>query len=108
MNNNLIVFFYSERDEFERKFSEADTNVSSLNATLKVITKERDELYKDLGQFKQEILLLKHDKDYLHKQYIEVQSKVALLENKLEQVNNQYEETKKAREEIYEKYINSK
>ena len=79
-----------------------------MNATLKVITKERDELYKDVSQFKQEIMLIKQDKEYLHKQFVESQNKIILTENKLEQVVMQYEDVKKAREEIYEKYINSK
>jgi progesterone-induced-blocking factor 1 len=72
------------------------------------MTKERDELYKDISQFKQEIMLLKQDKEYLHKQFVESQNKQILTDNKLEQVIIQYEDVKRAREEIYEKYINSK
>lgn len=104
----MVFYSLSERDEFERKYGETETNLSSLNAVLKVITKERDEMYKDISQYKQEILLLKQDKDYLHKNYVDVQNKYTLLESKLEQTVAQLEDMKKAREETYEKYINSK
>ncbi len=98
----------SERDEYERKYKEAETNLATLNATLKVVNKERDEIARDLSQYKQEILLLKQDKDYLYKQYIDVQNKYTLNESKIENLHVQLEDMKKSREEIYEKYINSK
>ena len=53
-------------------------------------------------------MLLKQDKEYLHRQFVESQNKQILTDNKLEQVITQYEDVKRAREEIYEKYINSK
>ncbi len=82
--------------------------MATLTATLKVTKKECDELTRDSSQYKQEILLLKQDKDYLYKQYIDVQNKYALNESKIENLHVQLEDMKKSREEIYEKYVNSK
>ena len=49
--------------------------------------------------------LLKQDKDYMSRQSQEIKGRCTLAEERLEQTVKQLEETKQAREELYEKYI---
>lgn len=77
-------------------------------ATLQVVTKERDDLTRDVGQLKQEISLLRQDKDYLQKQFSETQSKCKIFEDKLEQTQQLYEDAKQSKEELFEKHINAR
>lgn len=54
---------------------------------------------------KQTVALLKQDKEYLNRQLQEIRGRCTLAEERLEQTSKQLEETKQAREELYEKYI---
>ncbi len=54
---------------------------------------------------KQTVALLKQDKEYLNRQLQELRGRCTLAEERLEQTSKQLEETKRAREELYEKYI---
>ena len=87
---------------------ESEKNLSTLSATHNVLLKERDDILKEISQFKQETVLLKQDKDYFNRQFVDAQNKAALFESKMDQLVTHLEEAKKAREEIYEKYVNSK
>ena len=49
--------------------------------------------------------LLKQDKDYMSRKSQEIRGRCTLAEERLEQTVKQLEETKQAREELYEKYI---
>ena len=53
----------------------------------------------------QTVSLLKQDKEYMNRQLQEIRSRCTLAEERLEQSSKQLEETKRAREELYEKYI---
>ena len=50
--------------------------------------------------------MLKQDKEYMNRQLQEIRGRCTLAEERLEQSSKQLEETKQAREELYEKYIN--
>ena len=56
----------------------------------------------------QTIALLKQDKDYLSKQVNEMMPRYTILEQRYHQVTKQLDEVKNAREELYEKYLNSR
>lgn len=49
--------------------------------------------------------MLKQDKDYMNRQLQEIRGRCTLAEERLEQTIKQLDETKQAREELYEKYI---
>ena len=55
---------------------------------------------------KQTVALLKQDKEYMNRQLQELRGRCTLAEERLEQTSQQLGETKQAREELYEKYIN--
>lgn len=61
-----------------------------------------------MNQLKQEISLLRQDKDYLQKQYVEAQMKSKSLEEKLEQNEKSLTETKRAKDELQERYLNTR
>lgn len=56
----------------------------------------------------QTVALLKQDKEYLSKQLNEATPRLKLLEEKLQQTAQQLDDAKQAREDLYEKYLNSR
>ena len=56
----------------------------------------------------QTVTLLQKDKEYLNRQNMELSVRCAHEEDRLERLQAQLEETKKAREEMYEKYVTSR
>ena len=56
----------------------------------------------------QSVTLLQKDKDYLHRQNMELNVRCAHEEDRLERLQVQLEDTKKAREEAYERYLTSR
>lgn len=56
----------------------------------------------------QTVALLRQDKEYLSKQVNEITPRFNVLEEKLQQTTRQLDEVKLAREELYEKYLNSR
>lgn len=94
-----------ERDDFERKHNAIETRLASLQATLQVVNKERDDLSRTCDQLRQETSLLRQDKDYLQKQFMETQAKFTSTEDKLSQVQRLYEEARISKEELYEKHM---
>ncbi|XP_004604063.1 progesterone-induced-blocking factor 1 [Sorex araneus] len=97
-----------ERDAFEQEVTELRRKHEILEASYIVQSKERSELSKELVTLKQTVTLLQKDKDYLNRQNMELSIRCTHEENRLERLQTQLEEIKKAREEMYEKYVASR
>ncbi|NXN21246.1 PIBF1 factor, partial [Nycticryphes semicollaris] len=98
----------SERDVFEHELSELRRKYEILEVSHKVQAKERNDLSKELATIQQSLNLLQKDKDYLNRQNMELSVRCAHEEDRLERLQVQLEDAKKAREEMYEKYVASR
>ncbi|XP_071481297.1 progesterone-induced-blocking factor 1-like [Diadema antillarum] len=98
----------NERDSIERELDDARTQHTYLNVTYKAVAEERDALAKELGDRKQELLLLQQDKGYLSKQHGDTSNKLAHAEERLAEALASVDRAKKSREDLYEKYIESR
>ncbi|NWW48110.1 PIBF1 factor, partial [Pedionomus torquatus] len=98
----------SERDLFEHELSELRRKYEILEVSHKVQDKERNDLSKELATIQQSLNLLQKDKDYLNRQNIELSVRCAHEEDRLERLRIQLQDAKKAREEMYEKYVASR
>lgn len=97
-----------ERDTFEQELAELRRKYEILEASHIAQTKERSELTKEVVTLKQTVTLLQKDKDYLNRQNMELSIRCTHEENRLERLQTQLEDIKKAREEMYEKYVASR
>ncbi|NWW76718.1 PIBF1 factor, partial [Climacteris rufus] len=97
-----------ERDVFEHELSELRRKYEILEVSYKAQTKERNDLAKELATIQQSLNLLQKDKDYLNRQNMELSVRCAHEEDRLERLQMQLEDAKKAREEMYEKYVESR
>ncbi|NXV03707.1 PIBF1 factor, partial [Cettia cetti] len=97
-----------ERDVLEHELSELRRNYEILEVSYKTQTKERNDLAKELATIQQSLNLLQKDKDYLNRQNMELSVRCAHEEDRLERLQIQLEDAKKAREEMYEKYVASR
>ncbi|XP_053240651.1 progesterone-induced-blocking factor 1 isoform X2 [Podarcis raffonei] len=97
-----------ERDAFEHDLSELRRKYEILEVSHKALTKERNDLSKEVAALQQSVTLLQKDKDYLNRQNMELNVRCAHEEDRLERLQVQLEDAKKAREEIYEKYVTSR
>ncbi|NWX28199.1 PIBF1 factor, partial [Notiomystis cincta] len=97
-----------ERDVFEHELLELRRNYEILEVSYKTQTKERNDLAKELATIQQSLNLLQKDKDYLNRQNMELSVRCAHEEDRLERLQIQLEDAKKAREEMYEKYVASR
>ncbi|XP_010001791.1 PREDICTED: progesterone-induced-blocking factor 1 [Chaetura pelagica] len=98
----------SERDVFEHELSELRRKYEILEMSHKAQSKERNDLSKELATIQQSLNLLQKDKDYLNRQNMELSVRCAHEEDRLERLQMQLEDAKKAREEMYEKYVASR
>ncbi|NXY21522.1 PIBF1 factor, partial [Atrichornis clamosus] len=97
-----------ERDVFEHELSELRRKYEILEVSYKAQAKERNDLAKELATIQQSLNLLQKDKDYLNRQNMELSVRCAHEEDRLERLQIQLEDAKKAREEMYEKYVASR
>ncbi|XP_070554404.1 progesterone-induced-blocking factor 1-like [Ptychodera flava] len=97
-----------ERDEIEHDLLDVQKKYSYVDAAYKAITKERDDLLKDLSSLKQSITLLQQDKDYLTRQVAELSTRYHHTDERLQQTYTQLEDSKRAREEMYDKYVEAR
>ncbi|NXH24243.1 PIBF1 factor, partial [Myiagra hebetior] len=97
-----------ERDVFEHELAELRRKHEILEVSYKTQTKERNDLAKELATVQQSLNLLQKDKDYLNRQNMELSVRCAHEEDRLERLQIQLEDAKKAREEMYEKYVASR
>ncbi|XP_071406220.1 progesterone-induced-blocking factor 1 [Pithys albifrons albifrons] len=98
----------SDRDVFEHELSELRRKYEILEMSYKAQAKERNDLAKELATAQQSLNLLQKDKDYLNRQNMELSVRCAHEEDRLERLQIQLEDAKKAREEMYEKYVKSR
>ncbi|XP_058507413.1 progesterone-induced-blocking factor 1 [Solea solea] len=95
-------------DSFERELRELKRRFETLDLTHTAVTRERDSLSKEVATLQQTVTLLEKDKDYLHRQNMELNVRCAHEEDRLERLQVQLEDTKRAREDTYEKYVASR
>ena len=98
----------SERDDFEAELSELRKKHGFVEATLQTVERERDDLRSQLLSNKQTIELLQKDKDYFSKQVTDTLNKLELAEQRVVNLNDQIERFNRAREEMYDKYVESR
>ncbi|KAG1937779.1 progesterone-induced-blocking factor 1 [Pimephales promelas] len=97
-----------ERDENESEVRELRKKLEILDLTHTALTKERNELHKEVATLQQSVTLMQKDKEYLNKQNMELNVRCAHQEDRLDRLQTQLEDTKKAREDAYEKYVASR
>ncbi|XP_012578587.1 PREDICTED: progesterone-induced-blocking factor 1 isoform X2 [Condylura cristata] len=98
----------SERDALDQEVIELRRKHEILEASHVTQSKERSELSKEVVTLQQTVTLLQKDKEYLNRQNMELSVRCAHEEDRRERLEVQLEETKKAREEMYEKYVTSR
>ncbi|XP_072478411.1 progesterone-induced-blocking factor 1 isoform X1 [Notamacropus eugenii] len=98
----------SDRDALEQELSDFRRKHEILEVSYKAQTKERNDLSKEVATLQQSLTLLQKDKEYLNRQNMELNIRCAHEEDRLERLQVQLEEAKKAREEMYEKYVTSR
>ncbi|XP_068382655.1 progesterone-induced-blocking factor 1 isoform X3 [Eschrichtius robustus] len=98
----------SERDALEQEVTDLRRKHETLEGSHIIQAKERSELSKEVGTLQHTVTLLQKDKEYLNRQNMELSVRCAHEEDRLERLQTQLEETKKAREEMYEKYVTSR
>ncbi|XP_077984263.1 progesterone-induced-blocking factor 1-like [Glandiceps talaboti] len=97
-----------ERDDMEHDFLDIQKKYNYLDVAYKALTKERDDLLKDLASIKQSVTLLEQDKTYLTRQVSELNTKYHHTDERLQSTYTQLEDVKRAREEMYDKYVESR
>ncbi|KAA0722223.1 Progesterone-induced-blocking factor 1 [Triplophysa tibetana] len=97
-----------ERDWYETEVRELRKKFEILDLTHTAVTKERDDLNKEVANLQQSVTLMQKDKEYLNKQNMELNVRCAHQEDRLDRLHTQLEDTKKAREDGYEKYVASR
>uniref|UniRef100_A0A4W3HWW7 Progesterone immunomodulatory binding factor 1 n=1 Tax=Callorhinchus milii TaxID=7868 RepID=A0A4W3HWW7_CALMI len=97
-----------EREAFERDTSELRKQFELLDITHKAQTKEKNDLSNEMAALQQSVSLLQKDKEYLNRQNMEMNVRCAHEEDRIERLQLHLEEAKKAREEMYEKYVVSR
>ncbi|XP_068123950.1 progesterone-induced-blocking factor 1 [Hyperolius riggenbachi] len=98
----------SERDGLERELLELRRNYELLEASHKSQSKEKHDLAQEVSTLRQSVSLLQKDKDFLNRQNMELNVRCAHEQDRLERLQSQLEDAKKAREEMYEKYVASR
>ncbi|XP_078077699.1 progesterone-induced-blocking factor 1 [Mustelus asterias] len=97
-----------ERDALDREASDLRKKLELLEVTHKTQTKERNDLTKEVAALQQSVSLLQKDKEYLNRQNMELNVRCAHEEDRIERLQTHLEEAKRAREEMYEKYVISR
>ncbi|XP_059826429.1 progesterone-induced-blocking factor 1 isoform X2 [Hypanus sabinus] len=97
-----------ERDALDKEASELRKRLELLEITHKAQTKEKNDLSKEAAAMQQSISLLQKDKEYLNRQNMELNIRCAHEEDCIERLQTHLEEAKRAREEMYEKYVVSR
>ncbi|XP_045072269.1 progesterone-induced-blocking factor 1-like, partial [Coregonus clupeaformis] len=97
-----------ERDAFECEVRELRRRLELLENDHNVQTRERNELSEEVSTLQQSVSLLQKDKEYLHRQSMELNVRCAHQEDRLERLHTQLDDTQRAREEVYDKYVASR
>ncbi|XP_026060287.1 progesterone-induced-blocking factor 1 isoform X3 [Carassius auratus] len=97
-----------DRDGYETEVRELRKKLEMLDLTHTALTKERNDLNKEAATLQQSVTLMQKDKEYLNRQNMELNVRCAHQEDRLDRLQTQLEDTKKAREDAYEKYVASR
>uniref|UniRef100_A0A673MS48 Progesterone immunomodulatory binding factor 1 n=1 Tax=Sinocyclocheilus rhinocerous TaxID=307959 RepID=A0A673MS48_9TELE len=97
-----------ERDGYETELRELRKKLEMLDLTHTALTKERNDLNKEVATLQQSVTLMQKDKEYLNRQNMELNVRCAHQEDRLDRLQTQLEDTKKAREDAFEKYVASR
>ncbi|XP_073436480.1 progesterone-induced-blocking factor 1 [Dendrobates tinctorius] len=98
----------SERDTLERDLLELRRHFEVLDAAHKTQSKERIDLAQEVSTLRQSVSLLQKDKEFLNRQNMELNIRCSHEEDRMERLQSQLEDAKKAREQMYEKYVASR
>ncbi|KAM8976481.1 progesterone-induced-blocking factor 1 [Pelodytes ibericus] len=98
----------SERDVIEHELNTLRKQFEILDVSHKAQTKDQNDLAQEMATLQQSVSLLQKDKVYLNRQNMELNIRCAHEEDRLERLQTQLEDAKKAREEMYEKYVASR
>uniref|UniRef100_A0A8C5LYF7 Progesterone immunomodulatory binding factor 1 n=1 Tax=Leptobrachium leishanense TaxID=445787 RepID=A0A8C5LYF7_9ANUR len=98
----------SERDSLEHELNELRKNFEILDVSHKAKSKDYNDLAQEISTLQQSVSLLQKDKEFLSRQNMELNVRCAHEEDRLERQQRQVEDAKKAREEMYEKYVASR
>ncbi|TRZ01525.1 hypothetical protein DNTS_005209, partial [Danionella cerebrum] len=97
-----------ERDGYETEVRDLRKKLEILDITHTALTKERNDLNKEVATLQQSVNLLQKDKEFINRQNMELNVRCAHQEDRLDRLQMQLEDTKKAREDAYEKYVASR
>ncbi|XP_061767675.1 progesterone-induced-blocking factor 1 isoform X3 [Nerophis ophidion] len=97
-----------ERDILEAEVKEIKRKFETLDLSHTTLGRQREALSKEMATLQQSVNLLQKDKEYLHRQNMELSVRCAHEEDRLERMQVQLEDSKKAREDAYEKYVASR
>jgi len=97
-----------ERDVLERKIMDLEKTCTIYKTELEGKSLQMDSIRTGMLEQNQNVALLKQDKEYLQSQLNELIPRYKLLEEKHEHTYKQLDDVKHAREELYDKYLNSR
>ncbi|XP_024916527.1 progesterone-induced-blocking factor 1 isoform X2 [Cynoglossus semilaevis] len=97
-----------DRDNLEAEMKEYKRKCHSLDLAHTALSREREKLSKEVATLQQAVAFLEKDKEYLHRQNTELSVRCAHEQDRVERLQVQLEDTKKAREDSYEKYVASR
>ncbi|XP_057313065.1 progesterone-induced-blocking factor 1-like [Hydractinia symbiolongicarpus] len=98
----------SERDALERQIVDFEKTCTVYKVELENKANQMEALRSQMVEQNQTLALLRQDKDYLSKQVNELHPRYKVLEERYEHTTKQLDEVKHSREELYEKYLNSR
>jgi len=106
--NQNFDLVQSERDALERQIVDLERSCTVYKTELEGKTEQMEMIRNQMLEQNQTVALLKQDKEYLSKQLNEATPRLKLVEEKLQQTAQQLDDAKQAREDLYEKYLNSR
>lgn len=109
--SNIYIYSFclsSERDEYERRVVDLDRQITQHKLQIQTQTKEKENLLLQLAESRQEIIVLRQDKEYLTRQSNDIQQKYYSAEEKIATLESSLDETKRAKEILYEKHISTR
>ncbi|CAF3584409.1 unnamed protein product [Rotaria socialis] len=98
----------AERDQYERRVVELDRQITQDELQIQTQIKEKENLLLQLAELRQEVTVLRQDKEYLTRQYNDIQQKYYSAEEKISILEASLDETKRAKEILYEKHISTR
>ncbi|KAM9845820.1 progesterone-induced-blocking factor 1-like [Aulostomus maculatus] len=97
-----------QRDEMDQELRELKRHFEMVSLSLTALTRERDAFRNEGAALQQTVTLLQKDKDYLNRKLIDLDVRYKHDLELLERLKDQLEDSMKARENVYEKYVASR